>query len=234
METISINGYDYCTVANATSLCCECCESGEKLSKEDIKEKILDNKDIKIQDSTDVIAYLKTKEKLTNGSVVMSKEISLNISEDPKEMKHMWEKVDSISHATISCTSIYSSNIREYKEILDIFNVDYNFYKVKTNIDSISYVSDTEIITNEISVLEKIENIENKITFTIEDIFKDKSKNEYRLLVQLHSELLNRKTSCFSVIVPELDEASIVNYIKEELDLMREIVDFCENTTGEI
>lgn len=234
METISINGYDYCTVANATSLCCECCESGEKLSKEDIKEKILDNKDIKIQDSTDVIAYLKTKEKLTNGSVVMSKEISLNISEDPKEMKHMWERVDSISHATISCTSIYSSNIREYKEILDIFNVDYNFYKVKTNIDSISYVSDTEIITNEISVLEKIENIENKITFTIEDIFKDKSKNEYRLLVQLHSELLNRKTSCFSVIVPELDEASIVNYIKEELDLMRKIVDFCENTAGEI
>lgn len=234
METISINGYDYCTVANATSLCCECCESGEKLSKEDIKEKILDNKDIRIQDSTDVIAYLKTKEKLTNGSVVMSRKISLNISEDPKEMKHMWEKVDSISHATISCTSIYSSNIREYKEILNIFNVDYNFYKVKTNIDSISYVSDTEIITNEISVLEKIENIENKITFTIEDIFKDKSKNEYRLLVQLHSELLNRKTSCFSVIVPELDEASIVNYIKEELDLMREIVDFCENTTGEI
>lgn len=234
METISINGYDYCTVANATSLCCECCESGEKLSKEDIKEKILDNKDIRIQDSTDVIAYLKTKEKLTNGSVVMSRKISLNISEDPKEMKHMWEKVDSISHATISCTSIYSSNIREYKEILDIFNVDYNFYKVKTNIDSISYVSDTEIITNEISVLEKIENIENKITFTIEDIFKDKSKNEYRLLVQLHSELLNRETSCFSVIVPELDEASIVNYIKEELDLMREIVDFCENTTGEI
>lgn len=234
METISINGYDYCTVANATSLCCECCESGEKLSKEDIKEKILDNKDIKIQDSTDVIAYLKTKEKLTNGSVVMSKEISLNISEDPKEMKHMWKKVDSISHATISCTSIYSSNIREYKEILDIFNVDYNFYKVKTNIDSISYVSDTEIITNEISVLEKIENIENKITFTIEDIFKDKSKNEYRLLVQLHSELLNRKTSCFSVIVPELDETSIVNYIKEELDLMRKIVDFCENTAGEI
>lgn len=234
METISINGYDYCTVANATSLCCECCESGKKLSKEDIKEKILDNKDIKIQDSTDVIAYLKTKEKLTNGSVVMSKEISLNISEDPKEMKHMWKKVDSISHATISCTSIYSSNIREYKEILDIFNVDYNFYKVKTNIDSISYVSDTEIITNEISVLEKIENIENKITFTIEDIFKDKSKNEYRLLVQLHSELLNRKTSCFSVIVPELDETSIVNYIKEELDLMRKIVDFCENTAGEI
>lgn len=234
METISINGYDYCTVANATSLCCECCESGEKLSKEDIKEKILDNKDIKIQDSTDVIAYLKTKEKLTNGSVVMSKEISLNISEDPKEMKHMWKKVDSISHATISCISIYSSNIREYKEILDIFNVDYNFYKVKTNIDSISYVSDTEIITNEISVLEKIENIENKITFTIEDIFKDKSKNEYRLLVQLHSELLNRKTSCFSVIVPELDETSIVNYIKEELDLMRKIVDFCENTAGEI
>lgn len=231
METISINGYDYCTVANATNLCCE---SGEKLSKEDIKEKILNNKDVEIQDSTDVIAYLKTKEKLTNGSVVMSRKISLNISEDPKEMKHMWEKVDSISHATISCTSIYSSNIREYKEILDIFNVDYNFYKVKTNIDSISYVSDTEIITNEISVLEKIENIENKITFTIEDIFKDKSKNEYRLLVQLHSELLNRKTSCFSVIVPELDEASIVNYIKEELDLMREIVDFCENTTGEI
>ena len=84
METISINGYDYCTVANATSLCCECCESGEKLSKEDIKEKILDNKDIRIQDSTDVIAYLKTKEKLTNGSVVMSRKISLNISEDPK------------------------------------------------------------------------------------------------------------------------------------------------------
>ena len=172
METISINGYDYCTVANATSLCCECCESGEKLSKEDIKEKILDNKDIRIQDSTDVIAYLKTKEKLTNGSVVMSRKISLNISEDPKEMKHMWEKVDSISHATISCASIYSSNIREYKEILDIFNVDYNFYKVKTNIDSISSVSDTGIITNEISVLEKIENIENKITFTIEDIFE--------------------------------------------------------------
>lgn len=234
METISINGYDYCTVANATSLCCECCESGEKLSKEDIKEKILDNKDIRIQDSTDVIAYLKTKEKLTNGSVVMSRKISLNISEDSKEMKHMWEKVDSISHATISCTSIYSSNIREYKEILDIFNVDYNFYKVKTNIDSISYVSDTEIITNEISVLEKIENIENKITFTIEDIFKDKSKNEYRLLVQLHSELLNRKTSCFSVIVPELDEESIVNCIKKELDLMKKMIDFKENTTGEI
>lgn len=234
METISINGYDYCTVANATSLCCECCESGEKLSKEDIKEKILDNKDIKIQDSTDVIAYLKTKEKLTNGSVVMSKEISLNINKEPKEMKHMWEKVDSISHATISCTSIYSSNIREYKEILDIFNVDYNFYKVKTNIDSISYVSDTEIITNEISVLEKIENIENKITFTIEDIFKDKSKNEYRLLVQLHSELLNRKTSCFSVTSPELDEESIVNCIKKELDLMKKIIDFKENTTGEI
>lgn len=234
METISINGYDYCTVANATSLCCECCESGEKLSKEDIKEKILDNKDIKIQDSTDVIAYLKTEEKLTNGSVVMSKGISLNINKEPKEMKHMWEKVDSISHATISCTSIYSSNIREYKEILDIFNVDYNFYKVKTNIDSISYVSDTEIITNEISVLEKIENIENKITFTIEDIFKDKSKNEYRLLVQLHSELLNRKTSCFSVTSPELDEESIVNCIKKELDLMKKIIDFKENTTGEI
>lgn len=234
METISINGYDYCTVANATSLCCECCESGEKLSKEDIKEKILDNKDIRIQDSTDVIAYLKTKEKLTNGSVVMSRKISLNISEDPKEMKHMWEKVDSISHATISCTSIYSSNIREYKEILDIFNVDYNFYKVKTNIDFISYVSDTEIITNEISVLEKIENIGNKITFTIEDIFKDETKNEYKLLVQLHSELLNRKTSCFSITSPELDEESIVNCIKKELDLMKKMIDFKENTTGEI
>lgn len=234
METISINGYDYCTVANATSLCCECCESGEKLSKEDIKEKILDNKDIKIQDSTDVIAYLKTKEKLTNGSVVMSKEISLNISEDPKEMKHMWEKVDSISHATISCTSICSSNIREYKEILDIFNVDYNFYKVKTNIDFISYVSDTEIITNEISVLEKIENIGNKITFTIEDIFKDETKNEYKLLVQLHSELLNKKTKCFNVTSPELDEESIVNCIKKELDLMKKMIDFKENTTGEI
>ena len=60
METISINGYDYCTVANATNLCCE---NGEKLSKEDIKEKILNNKDVEIQDSTDVIAYLKTKEK---------------------------------------------------------------------------------------------------------------------------------------------------------------------------
>lgn len=231
METISINGYDYCTVANATNLCCE---SGEKLSKEDIKEKILDNKDIRIQDSTDVIAYLKTKEKLTNGSVVMSRKISLNISEDPKEMKHMWEKVDSISHATISCTSIYSSNIREYKEILDIFNVDYNFYKVKTNIDSISSVSDTGIITNEISVLEKIENIENKITFTIEDIFKDETKNEYKLLVQLHSELLNEKTKCFNVTSPELDEESIVNCIKKELDLMKKMIDFKENTTGEI
>ena len=68
METISINGYDYCTVANATNLCCE---SGEKLSEEDIKEKILNNKDVEIQDSTDVIAYLKTKEKLTNGSVII-------------------------------------------------------------------------------------------------------------------------------------------------------------------
>ena len=231
METISINGYDYCTVANATNLCCE---SGEKLSKEDVKEKILNNKDIEIQDSTDVIAYLKTKEKLTNGSVVMSKEISLNINKEPKEMRHMWKKVDSISYATISCASICSSNIREYKEILDIFNVDYNFYKVKTNIDSISYVSDTEIITNEISVLEKIENIENKITFTIEDIFKDEAKNEYKLLVQLHSELLNEKTKCFNVTSPELDEESIVNCIKKELDLMKKMIDFKENTTGEI
>lgn len=231
METISINGYDYCTVANATNLCCE---SGEKLSEEDIKEKILNNKDVEIQDSTDVIAYLKTKEKLTNGSVVMSKGISLNINKEPKEMKYMWEKAASISYATISCASICSSNVREYKEILDIFNVDYNFYKVKTNIDSISYVSDTEIITNEISVLEKIENIENKITFTIEDIFKDEAKNEYKLLVQLHSELLNEKTKCFNVTSPELDEESIVNCIKKELDLMKKMIDFKENTTGEI
>lgn len=231
METISINGYDYCTVANATNLCCE---SGEKLSKEDIKKKILDNKDVEIQDSTDVVAYLKTKEKLTNGSVVMSQEISLNINKEPKEMRYMWEKADSISYATKSCASICSSNIREYKEILDIFNVDYNFYKVKTNIDFISYVSDTEIITNEISVLEKIENIGNKITFTIEDIFKDETKNEYKLLVQLHSELLNEKTKCFNVTSPELDEESIVNCIKKELDLMKKMIDFKENTTGEI
>ena len=119
-------------------------------------------------------------------------------------------------------------------EILDIFNVDYNFYKVKTNIDSISSVSDTEIITNEISVLEKIENIGNKITFTIEDIFKDETKNEYKLLVQLHSELLNKKTKCFNVTSPELDEESIVNCIKKELDLMKKMIDFKENTTGEI
>lgn len=234
METISINGYDYCTVANATSLCCECCESGEKLSKEDIKKKIFDNKNIEVLDSTDVVAYLKTTECLTNGSIIMSKEISLNISKNPKEMKYIWKKVDSMLYNTISCASICSSNIREYKEILDIFNVDYNFYKVKTNIDSISYVSDTEIITNEISVLEKIENIENKITFTIEDIFKDEAKNEYKLLVQLHSELLNEKTKSFNVTSPELDEESIVNCIKKELDLMKKMIDFKENTTGEI
>ena len=94
METISINGYDYCTVANATNLCCE---SGEKLLKKDIKKKIFDDRNIEVLDSTDVVAYLKTAECLPNGSIIMSKEIFLNISKNPKEMKHIWEKADLMS-----------------------------------------------------------------------------------------------------------------------------------------
>lgn len=227
------------------------CDTAEKnMSKQEIIDIIEKNaiEMVETDKNKSIIAYLKTKEELTTGSIIIDEDILLNLAKKPEDMIFTWEhnpcdyvvinhSNSNLCYCSVGTIESQINNIQKYKEIIKVFDKDYHYYQVSININDIETIDETSVKAQRIKIEKEIK-ANNLIDFEIVDIFTIRDEKGficYNVSVKLKSKLSNYTTPEFLLKnIYTISEANVTNEIKKEIENMKSLINIKEHVKGSI